>query len=262
MTTEPTPQRVGASGLTAEPFRARPRPPEQLTALFGGGWPPFIDADVTAAACLPRIRELFTDLELILSADADGTLVAGCWGVPIRWDGDPAALPAGYSDSLVRALADHDAGADCDTLVIGAAQVRPDRHGAGVAGVALRALSDAARRRGLRRVVAPLRLPGKMRYPLTPIDTYAAWTRPDGTALDPWLRTHLAMGARVIGTSGTSQCFTGTVAEWERWSGMSLSDARSAILPLALAPLQLDHGRDHGELCEPAVWVRHPDLHP
>lgn len=131
---------------------ARPRPPEQVAALFAGGWPAFIDADSVAAGCFPRVRELFGALEIVLTADADaeaeaeadGDLVAACWGVPIRWNEDPAARPTGYSDSLVRALDDHGAGAVCDTLVVCAAQVRPGRAGPGMTAAALRALIDVA----------------------------------------------------------------------------------------------------------------------
>ena len=36
--------------------------------------------------------------------------------------------------------------------------------------------------------------------PLTPTESYAAWTRADGSAFDPWIRTHLLMGGQILGT--------------------------------------------------------------
>lgn len=246
------------TGVTqVELMSARARQPEQLAALFAGGWPAFIDADPTAAGCFPRIRELFGRLEIVLTAGPGHDLLAACWGVPIRWNEDPDDLPTGYSDSLVRALADQADRAVCDTLVICAAQVRPDCTGAGVASSVLRALIDVATGQGLTRAIAPLRLTGKHRYPLTPIEEYVSWTRTDGTALDPWLRTHLSMGARVVTTSDASQVFHGTAAQWEDWSGLVLPATGAYLVPQALAPLQLDHGHDRGTLTEPGVWVRH-----
>jgi hypothetical protein len=38
----------------------------------------------------------------------------------------------------------------------------------------------------------------KERYPLTPIARYLSWRRPDGTHLDPWLRTHERLGADIV----------------------------------------------------------------
>ncbi|MGN9767495.1 hypothetical protein ACTMS2_20335 [Micromonospora sp. SD12] len=81
-----------------EPMKARPRPDDQMQRLFSGGWPAFIGADRQASRHLGRVREVFADLEPVL-LDGDELVAAG-WGVPIRWDGDPAHLPEGYTDSL------------------------------------------------------------------------------------------------------------------------------------------------------------------
>jgi hypothetical protein len=43
----------------------------------------------------------------------------------------------------------------------------------------------------------------------------------DGTALDPWIRTHLRLGASILAAAPASQTMTGTVAEWEQWYGSS-----------------------------------------
>lgn len=236
-------------------MRARERPAAELEALFAGGWPAFIEADERAARSLPEVRSRFADLEVALLRD--GVLVAAGWGVPVRWDATVAGLPGGYSDALARAVTGHRRGVPPDTLVVCAVQVRPDAGGSGLASAVLEGLVTTARAAGLDRVVAPLRPTAKHRYPLTPIERYAAWTRADGSALDPWLRTHLRLGARLLGTSRVSQVFTGTVAQWERWSGLDLPEDGAYLVPGALAPLQVDRGADRGTCVEPAIWVRH-----
>jgi GNAT superfamily N-acetyltransferase len=238
-----------------EPMRARPRSAEQLAALFAGGWPAFIGADALAAEHLPRVRETFGDLEVVLLRD--GHLVAAAWGVPIAWNGTPEDLPGGYSDALRRAVGDHQAGAQVDALVVCAAQVRPDATRRGLAATLITALADAGVQRGLHRVVAPLRPTLKHRYPLTAIQDYATWTRPDGLAVDPWLRTHHALGARTIAVTEASQVFTGTVSQWRAWTGTALPASGSYIVPEALAPLTVDHHADRGVLREPGIWVQH-----
>lgn len=47
------------SGLTVKPFHLRPRPADELAALFAGGWPAFIQADALAARHLPTERATF-----------------------------------------------------------------------------------------------------------------------------------------------------------------------------------------------------------
>jgi predicted GNAT family acetyltransferase len=144
-----------------------------------------------------------------------------------------------------------------DTLVICAAQVRSDLVGAGVAARLVRALVQAAESAGLPRVVAPLRPTGKHRHPLMSIEQYAAWTRPDGTAHDGWLRTHLAVGARVVATTPASQIFTAPVDSWQLWSGLSMPVSGSYLVPDALAPVLVEVESGIGTLTEPGIWVQH-----
>lgn len=231
-------------------------PAGQLDGLFStGGWPAFIEADERAGAALPRVRERFGGHEL--AAVEDDTVLAAGWGVPLVWTGQPEDLPGGYTDSLHRALAANDRGRPPDTFVLGAIQVRPDTTGRGLASWLVAALVEHAEKRGLTRIIAPLRPTLKSRYPLTPIAAYAAWTREDGTAFDPWLRLHLRLGARVIGVAEASQSFTGSVAQWETWTGLALPDSGHYIVPEALAPLTVDRTADRAVCVEPGIWVQH-----
>lgn len=247
---------TGPGLVTVEPMHAQPRPGDQLVGLFASGWPAFITADRVVAGHIGRVRERFADLELA-ALDGAGLLVGAVWGVPIRWSGDPAELPAGYTGTVVESVEAHDRGDTPDTLVVMAAQVHPDRRGLGTAGALLTAMCDLAATRGLTRVVVPLRPTLKARYPLTPIDRFATWTRPDGSPLDPWVRTHRRLGARVIATTERSQTMTGTVAQWENWTGMAFPDSGPYVVPDALATVSIDRDLDEGVLVEPGVWVQH-----
>ena len=128
---------------TVETPNTRTRPQHQMDRLFGDGWPAFITADQVVKRHINQVRRLFADLELVL-LDADDVLVAAGWAVPIRWDGDPAHLPEGYTDSLVRAVEGHQRGDGADTMVVMAAQVHPDRRGQGLAGELLTAMRQLA----------------------------------------------------------------------------------------------------------------------
>lgn len=241
--------------ITAEPLHARPRPAEPLARLLVEGWPEFIFHDQETDRYIGRVRELFADLELVL-VDGEDVVAAG-WAVPVRWNGEIGDLPAGYNDTLARAVSGHDAGDRPDTLAIVAAQVRADRQGQGLAGVLLRALRELARERGWPRVICPVRPTHKARYPLTPIERYASWTRPDGAPLDPWLRTHWRLGARILATAPRSQVITGTVDEWQTWTGMAFPDSGEYVIPGGLSTLHVDRETNRCVYSEPNVWVQH-----
>jgi hypothetical protein len=72
----------------------------------------------------------------------------------------------------------------------------------------------------LRALVAPVRPTLKHRYPLTPMERYVRWRRPDRAPFDPWLRVHRELGARVLGVARRSMVVQGSVVQWEQWTGM------------------------------------------
>ncbi|MFE5212572.1 GNAT family N-acetyltransferase [Streptomyces sp. NPDC056600] len=229
---------------------------DHLRELFSEGFPQFITADHLVKQYIGRVREFFPAFDLMLVDERDVPVACG-WGVPVRWDGSPQDLPGGYSRSLVRAVEGHEAGEEPDTLVICGAIVAPSLTGRGLAGQVLTALRAAAGEAGLTRVIAPVRPTLKARYPLTPIGTFVTWSREDGLALDPWIRTHQRLGAVVLQPAEVSQTMTGTVADWEAWTGMAFPASGAYVIPDGLAPLHVDRSADQGLYQEPNVWMRH-----
>ena len=242
--------------FTVERTSERDRPEDQMERLFADGFPEFITADTLIKQYIGRVRQWFTDQDLIL-LDGDDVPVATGWAVPLRWSGEIADLPTGYTDSIVRSVEGHEQQVEPDTLVICGAVVRPDLKGRGLAGEILRALRQLAVEAGWPRVIAPVRPTLKARYPVTPIETYINWTRDDGAPLDPWIRTHWRLGARTLKAAPESQTMTGTVEEWERWTGLTFPDSGDYVIPDGLTVLHIDKAADLGTYVEPNVWMQH-----
>jgi hypothetical protein len=118
-------------------------------------------------------------------------------------------------------------------------------------------MRDVAAARGFGNLIAPLRPTWKARYPVTPIERYAAWTREDGRPFDPWIRLHVRLGAEIMKPVRRSLHITGTVAEWEQWVELPLPESGTYVFPHGLAPLEVDREGDLCEYWEPNVWVRH-----
>ncbi len=50
---------------------------------------------------------------------------------------------------------------------------------------------------------------------------------------------------------------TGTVAQWEEWTGMRFPDSGVYVIPDGLSTLRIDLGDDSGTYVEPNVWMQH-----
>lgn len=222
---------------------------------FGAGWPEFIFHDPIAERCFEAMGDRFNDLNLVLVEG--GTVIAGGWGVPIAWDGSAGDLPAGWDEALERAVHGFGEHRRPDTLSTMAAEVTAAGRGRGLGGEVVSELRDRAERLGLVRMIAPVRPVLKTRYPLVPMERYAGWEREDGSPFDPWLRTHHRLGARILGVAERSMVITGTVGDWETWTGMTFPESGRYVVPGALDLVRIDRDTDVGEYVEPNVWMRH-----
>ena len=198
-----------------------------------------------------RLFERFPEFQFALVGDRDVVLAEG-HTAPCRWDGTPAGLGEGIDEMLVAAL---DSSAEPTALCALAAEILPAHRGRGLAAALLDAMAEIAREHGLSHLIAPVRPSLKERYPLTPIERYVAWTRTDGEAFDPWIRVHTRRRGVIVRPIPESMRITGTVSEWEQWTGMAFPEDGDYVFPRGLAPLTVDRGQ--GLYWEPNVWIVH-----
>jgi GNAT superfamily N-acetyltransferase len=223
-------------------------------------WPEYnLHADVFDDWWEPLLDELPEFQFALYDEEADAVLAEAHTG-PLAWDGSDATLPGGIDDALRCVVETRRAGGPVDTLCALAAEVAPDARRGGLSGQLLAGMRELAGRHGLRRLVAPVRPSWKERYPLAPIDRYVAWRRADGTLLDPWMRLHERLGARVATPLPESMLISGTVAEWEDWTGLALPESGDYVFPAGLAPLHVDREAGRASYWEPNVWMIHPEL--
>jgi GNAT superfamily N-acetyltransferase len=208
------------------------------------------------------LDEELPDYQFVLYDEGADEVVAEGHTGPLWWDGVDATLPGGIDESIAQVIARARAHQPVNTLCALAAEVPRETRSRGLAVPILEAMRRIGERRGLEHLVAPLRPSMKERYPLTPIERYVEWRREDGRLLDPWMRVHERLGARVATPLPHSMRITGTVAEWEQWTGMAFPDSGDYVFPEGLATVQIDRTEDRGAYWEPNVWMVHPDLKP
>jgi GNAT superfamily N-acetyltransferase len=223
-------------------------------------WPEYnLHGDVFDDWWTPLLEES-PEYQFALYDDETETVLAEGHTGPLAWNGDIARLPDGIDDALRRVVSERRAGHPVDTLCAFAAEVAPSARQRGLAAQLLGGMRELAQRHGLRRFIAPVRPSWKDRYPLTPIERYIAWRRDDGELVDPWMRLHERLGARVATPLPHSMRITGTVDDWEEWTGLVFPESGDYVFPHGLAPVTIDRDADVGTYHEPNVWIVHPEL--
>ena len=222
----------------------------EAEARFQDVWPEYNNHGVDAGHYFGRLVPDHASLQFLLCDDETGQPLARGRSIPMRWDGTLADLPAGIDAAGMRAVA----GRDPNVLLALAAEVLPGARGRGLSGRVIAEMVERARRAGLTDVVAPVRPVLKERYPLTPIEEYAGWRR-DDEPFDPWMRTHTRLGATILRPAPRSMQISGSVADWESWTGLQFPADGAYVFPRGLAPLRVEAGR--GWYWEPNVWMRH-----
>jgi len=242
-------------------FPTRAERPEKLPHIASlrerDLWPEFMYHDAVMERLFGRVIAEYAEFNFYAWDDEREEVVGGGNAIPAAWDGDTATLPDGGIDAVVEARFAEETPAP---TVLCALQIliAPEYRGQGLSTRMIERMAEIGRDHGLDTLIAPVRPNSKHRYPLTPIDRFVAWRRPDGTHLDPWLRTHERLGADIVKVAPESMRVAGTVAEWEEWAGMPLPDSGPYVVPGALVPIQIDRERDEGLYVEPNVWMVHP----
>jgi hypothetical protein len=204
-----------------------------------------------------RLEEEFADFQFVLHNEESDAVLAQGHSIPCAWDGTVAGLPAGIDGLIEDAFALRATDGAPTALSALAIEIPPAHQRQRLSEPMLGAMREIAARHGLADLIAPLRPTWKERYPLTPIERYAAWAREDGLPFDPWIRLHVRLGAEILGPEARSLRITGTVAEWEAWTALPFPESGSYVFPHGLAPLEVDRASDRAEYWEPNVWVRH-----
>jgi hypothetical protein len=235
----------------------RPDLVEAVPGVLASRWPVYLlagrpghDVDLTILA-----TEVPGNQVVLL--DGDDVLAIGL-SIPLDWDGTPDGLPSGWDGALTAGAKLISEGRRGDAACAISLTLRPEATGRGLAAGMLRALKAAAGANGARALIGPVRPTYKSRYPLIPMAEYATWRTPDGRVFDPWLRAHLDLGAEQLAVGYPSMTVSGTVAQWEEWTGLPLPASGRYVIPGGLEPLEVDRDDDLGLYREANVWVAHP----
>lgn len=196
------------------------------------------------------ILDHHADCQVCLVDEESGYPVAVGTCAPFYWDGD--TLPQEGWDWIVERASKTDKAPNMlGGLGISVPRVHRSK---GFARKVIRAMRDIAVQRGYKGVVIPVRPTSKSQHPLTPMADYMTWQDEQGRAYDPWLRSHLAAGGKIVGECARSMVVEEPVAFWETWTGEHYETSGAYAFKGGLAPVDIARDRDIGRYEEPNVW--------
>ena len=197
-----------------------------------------------------QLLDEFPDYQLCLVDEATGYPVAVGNSVPLKCDFNDLP-PEGWDWIVETAAQSHTARNALGALAISVPAVH---RGKGLARQMILAFQALAARKGLAGVVAPVRPSEKTHHPFVPIEDYVTWTDEKGRAYDPWMRSHLSAGGRVVGPCKRSMVVEEPVQFWETWTGESFVQSGEYALDGALIPVSINLDDKMGRYAEPNVW--------
>jgi len=248
--------------MTVQVFTLRERPdlrPLVFSADFQPPfWPEYMVHDAAARLYFPPP---FLDryLDFAFAGVEHDKVVARAFSLPFAFNiPDRMELPDGGWDEVIR-WAHDDQVIGRQPTAVSALEISllPEAQGAGNSRHMLDAMKANARALGFADLFAPVRPNEKHRQPFMPIADYVDALRPDGLPVDPWLRTHVRVGGRIIKIAPYAMTIVGTIAEWSRWTGMIFDKSGPVAVAGALSPITISLEQDYAVYVEPGVWVHH-----
>ena len=219
-------------------------------------WPEFMLHDTVALNKWSKLFELFSDYQFSLKFGDEFIGMANC--IPLRWEQSFEELPEeGWDWAFKKGIADREEKRSPN--ILNGLQIAVDKkhQRKGVSSMILREMKKLAKTKGFKYIIIPVRPSLKSLYPLISIDDYIDWQRDDGMLYDPWLRVHEREGGEIVKVCHRAMNITGTVNQWENWTGLRFLQSGKYVVDGALNPVNIDIENNQGYYIEPNVWVLH-----
>jgi len=221
-------------------------------------WPEFMLHDPAANKYWRRLYDDFPEYQFCLAENGTDTIISSGNCIPLHYDGAPDDLPEeGWDWALQKGFDDTLINASPNLLCALSITIHPAHRDKGLSQKMIQIMKAIGRSQNLKALIAPVRPFLKSIYPLIPIERYLKWCNDDNLPFDAWLRVHVRDGGRIIKCCPQSMRITGTVSEWEEWTGQKFPESGTYTVYGALVPIEIDCESDIGEYIEPNVWVYH-----
>ena len=242
--------------LTVCRLSKKPSLRQEFSRIIRAGWPEFMLNDTMVKLYWDYLMTDLSEWQFAVKNDKNEVVAIGN-SIPLYWDGTVEHLPLGLDDALERGIDGHKRSVAPNTLSALAIVIDPAHRGIGLSNFMINAMKALATEYKYNHYIDPLRPSMKAYYPLTDMSDYIKWLADDGNPFDPWLRSHIKMGAAILEVAPKSMVVKGTIIDWENWTKMRFIQNGQYVVSGALNPIEVDCHSNTATYTEPCVWVQH-----
>lgn len=228
---------------------------KKISELRKQVWPDFIRV---SDDIIFKIYELYPDFQISL-LDNNNELIGIANSIPLIWSKSLFELSNDGVGWVINTGVNEQYDIDLTNVLCAISITVAENHrNKGISKILLQHLKNISSNKFFSSLIVPVRPSLKSLYPLIPIDKYIEWKNKDGLAFDPWMRIHIALGARILNICHRSAIITGSIEQWEQWTRMNFPGDGEYVIKDALAPVDIEYANNLGTYVEPNVWVYYP----
>jgi GNAT superfamily N-acetyltransferase len=230
---------------------------EKYQKMLGDeSWPEFMQHDEIVGKNWHFLYERYPEFQY---AVFDNKEIIGIGNtIPVHWDKPFEQLPdTGLDWAFEKANKDYQSQIDPNLIIAVQILINKDYRGKGISFEMVKIMKELAYNCNFKNIALPIRPTLKYKFPLIPMQDYIQWKNEDDEAFDPWIRVHLKKRGRIVGVCNCSMNITGTIKEWEEWTGLKFPGSGNYIIKGALAEISINKELDKGIYLEPNVWMIH-----
>ncbi|MBN1799715.1 MAG: GNAT family N-acetyltransferase [Spirochaetales bacterium] len=217
-------------------------------------WPKIMLNSKVAKKYWNKLEKYFPHYQIFL-LNRNNDVIGFSNTIPFYWDKRIMRLPDNGWDWLINKGID-DYEKQLKPNCLGGLQVgiSKEYQGKGYSKIIINEVLNICKTNGYRYFAIPIRPTYKYRYPLIPMKKYIKW-KMETKIFDPWLRTHINCGAKIIKICKKSMTFTGSIKDWKEWSGMDIIGNEKYIIEGALKPVSMNVKKNKGVYYDENIWI-------
>lgn len=227
---------------------------KEYAALCKSTWSEIIQTSGTGYKYWEQLFHYFPNFQLIYE-DADGEWIGFANTIPLHYDGALDDLPdTGWDWLIAKGESDYESGLQPNMLGGLQIGVNPKYRSQGYSSILLNKAKDFQKSKALSRFILPIRPTMKHLHPKVKMEEYMTWKN-NNKIYDPWIRTHLKNGAKIIKVCPEAMRVEGSIADWEKWTGKRFNKSGQYAIDGGLSMVEIDLENEKGLYLEPNIWI-------
>lgn len=226
----------------------------QYQKAVQAAFPPIILSSEKIINRWTKIEKYFPSHQ-IFAFTSNEELIGFANTIPFYWNQDAEKLPDDGWDWMVqKGINDFELKTPVNSL--GGLQIIVTKNylGKGYSKILIAEAKKLKEKVGLQNLFIPIRPTLKHQYSNMTMQDYINYKHGD-KLFDPWIRTHINCGARIIKICNNSMNVKGPIQFWEKIYNSKIENSGPLKIEGALSPVQIDIKNDYGEYREPNIWI-------